>query len=144
MATVLRWYLQDPSDPNPSGIYTFPWNPQRMTSPFPARTITAEGTTAIDGQVLLWEGTPEPANWSFSGVIKDAAHYEALRHWTYDVQGRIFLFDHFGRRLIVVLKAFKPDPGEKYKIGRYWYHSYDIDALVISISQPTVGDGGPA
>jgi hypothetical protein len=113
-----------------------------MGSPFPTRVLSYEGTTAVDGQVLLWEGTRTPANWSFSGVIKNAAHYEALRAWTYDRQGRLFLFDHFGRRLVVVLKEFKPEPAAKARIGRYWHHTYSIDALVISISQPSLSDGG--
>lgn len=143
MATVLRWVLQDPADPSPAGTYTVPRNPNRMTSPFPARAITSEGTTAIDGQVLLWEGMTTPTQWSFGGTIVDAAHYEALRSWVYDRQGRLFVYDHFGRRLVVVLKEFKADPPEKAKMGRYWHHDYEISALVLSISQPTVGDEGP-
>jgi hypothetical protein len=114
-----------------------------MTSPFPIRTITSKGTTAVDGQVLMWEGMRQPSSWSFTGAIKDAAHYEALRSWVYDRQGRLFLWDHFGRRLILVLQEFKPDPGDKMRVGRYWYHTYTITAIVISVSSATVGDGGP-
>ncbi len=142
--SVLRWRLQDPADATPDGVYEFPWNPNKMTSPFPARQLTAKATTAIDGQVLLWEGATMPANWTFGGAIKDAAHYEALRSWVYDRQGRLLVHDHFGRMLVVVLKEFKPDPGEKMRVGRYWYHTYTVDAVVLSISAPTVGDGGPA
>jgi hypothetical protein len=140
---VLRWRLQDPSDPSPAGTYRFPWNPQKQTPPFPERAITTQATTAIDGQILLWEGMAQPAAWTFSGVIKDAAHYEALRSWVYDRQGRLFLYDHFGRRLVIVMKAFKPSAEANVKVGRYWHHSYDVDALVLSVSQPTVGDEGP-
>jgi len=138
--SVLRWTFQDPAFP--SVIYTLPWNPQTMSSPFPARSITALATTAIDGQVLLQEGMAEPANWSFSGIIKDAAHYEALRGWTYG-HGRIYIFDHFGRQLTVVLKNFKPSP-EKIRIGHYWRHTYEVEGLVLAVGAPTIGDDGPS
>jgi len=141
--TVLRWRLQDPA--NPTDAYTFPQNPNRMTSPFPSRLVTTKGTTAVDGQVLMWEGPTEPQSWSFGGPIKNAAHYEALRSWVYDRQGRLFLWDHFGRRYVVILKTFKPETEgpAKRQPGRYWFHDYTIDALVVSISMPTVGDEGP-
>lgn len=141
--TVLRWKFQDPADSSGAGTYTFPWNPKTMTSPFPDKAITMKGTTAVDGQTLMWEGMSQPASWSFGGAIKDAAHYEAMRAWVYDRQGRLFVWDHFGRRLIVVLKKFNPSPAEKMRIGRYWYHTYTIDAVVIAISSPTVTDSGP-
>jgi len=138
---VLRWRLQDPA--NPGDEYTFPISPNRMSSPFPQRLVTTKGTTAVDGQVLLWEGATEPTNWEFGGAILNAAHYEALRSWVYDKPGRMFLWDHFGRRYDLVFKEFKPE-AERMKVGRYWYHGYTITALVVSISAPTIGDGGPA
>lgn len=140
--SVLRWRLQDPADP--AEVYTFPRNPNKMSSPFPSRMITTKGTTALDGQVLLWEGVREPKQWSFGGHIKDAAHYEDLRSWVFDRQGRLFLWDHFGRRYVVVLKDFDATPPERMKIGRYWHHTYEITGLVISVSAPTVGDAGYA
>lgn len=142
MAVVLRWRLQDPA--SPTDEYTFPRNPSRMSSPFPARAVTTQGVTAKDGQVLMWEGVMQPQQWTFGGTIVNAAHYENLRSWVYNKQGRLFLWDHFGRRFTVVLKSFKADPPERAKIGRYWYHEWEIEALVISISAPTVDDDGPA
>lgn len=141
---VMRWRLQDPA--NPTDTYTFPISPNTMSSPFPARMVTTKGVTAIDGQVLMWEGPIEPQQWSFGGSILDAAQYEALRSWVYDRQGRMFLWDHFGRRYVVVFKSLSVETTApaKRQPGRYWYHTYTIEALVVSISAPTVGDEGPA
>ena len=97
------------------------------------------GTTAMDGQALLFEGFAAPTEWTFSGSTLDAANYEALRAWTYDRPGRrLYLYDHYGRRMTIVLKQFAPTP--KRSIGKYWRHEYTITALVLDISAPTVGD----
>jgi len=143
---VLRWRFDDPADPSSAGAYTFPWNPRAMSSPFPEKAITTQGTVAVGGLVVLWEGAQMPQQWTFTGTTKNAAHYEALRSWVLDrPSGRIYVWDHFGRRLTVVLKAFKAEPPNgKAKVGRYWSHEYTITALVLAVSAPTVGDGGPA
>jgi hypothetical protein len=135
-----RWVLRDPADSNPATqTYTFPINPDRMTSPFPARQVTYESTTAIDGQPIMWEAQTPPKQWGFGGTILNDTHYEALRHWTYDRQGRLWLWDHFGRRLTVTLTDFAPEP--KRGVGRYWLHEYTVNAWVYAITAPTVGLG---
>lgn len=133
---VLRWKFEDPAD---STVYTFPYNPSKQTSPFPSRDVAYQGTTAVDGQVLLWEGMTNPVDWSFAGTVLDADHYEALRSWVYDRQGRLYVWDHFGRRLTVVLKELNVEPPDRYKIGRYWYHSYTVKALVLAMTEPVSG-----
>lgn len=138
MAVHLRWKIQDPADNTPQGTYVFPINPNKMNSPFPEREITTLPTTAIDGNTLVWEGRSTPAAFTFGGSILDRAHYEALRHWVYDRQGRMFLFDHFGRRMVVNFKKFDPEP--RRRVGRYWSHEYTIDCLVLSVSAPTVAE----
>lgn len=135
---VQRWRFEDPADPDPdTRFYTFAINPNEMSSPFGERAITYEGTTAADGQPIMWEAQTPPTKWTFSGGILNHAHYEALRHWTYDRQGRLFLWDHFGRRLTVSLVNFEPTP--KRAIGRYWRHEYTMTAWVYAITAPTVG-----
>jgi len=137
---VIRWRFEDPSDPNPdTRSYEFPINPNTMGSPFPTRNITVQGTTAVDGQLLMWEGMRSPADFTFGGTVLAGTQYEALRSWVYGKNGRLFLFDHYGRRMVVILKAFKPEP--KRMTGRfYWRHDYSIDCIVVSITQPTVED----
>lgn len=141
--TVLKWTIEDPADPNPAtNKYTFAWNPNAMTSPFPTRALSSQGTT-VDGQVVMWEGQATPAKLTFRGSTRDSAHYEAIRSWVYDRTGRMFLKDHFGRRMLVVFESFAPEPPEKHRIARYWAHSYTVVCWVLSISAPTVNDGGP-
>lgn len=140
MVSWQRWRFEDPADTNPTTrVYTLPWNPNKMSSPFPERNITFEGTTALDGQPLMWESIAAPASWSFGGVTKDDAHYEALRSWVYDRQGRLYVWDHYGRRLTVSMKKFDPEP--KTSIGHRWRHTYTITALVYAITAPTLGLG---
>lgn len=141
---VLKWRLFDPSDVDPeTNNYVFEWSPNKMSSPFPKRNITTTGTTAVDGQALLWEGSTQPTAWTFGGAIPNREQYETLRSWVYDRKGRLYLWDHFGRRFTVLLREFTADPPERHKRGRYWFHTYTIEALVLAVSAPTVGNEGP-
>lgn len=145
MPGVKKWKIYDPSDPNPAtNTYTFEWSPNAMSSPFPRRSVTAQGTTAPGGQALVWEGPREPAMWTFEGSIPNRDQYEALRKWVLERTGRMVVTDHFGRDIVCVFRSFTPTPPERMKVGRYWYHTYSIEALVISVGAPTVPNGGPA
>jgi len=142
---VLKWKIVDPSDANPAtNTYNFMWNPSEMSSPFPERSVTVSSAVAPDGQSVLWEGATQPVQFTFRGTTPNATQYEALREWVYERRGRMYLYDHFGRRMLVVFKKFDPTPGAKARPGRYWYHSYTVTALVLAITAPTVGDGGYA
>lgn len=134
MAPYLRWSISDAN-----GSYLFSPNPDAMTSPFGKRNISERVTTAVDGQVLFFEGGRHATEWSFSGNTMDAAQYEALRHWVYDRLGtRVIVRDHFGRAINCVLTEFRPVP--KRAIGKYWRHTYEVTALVTSVGPPTVGE----
>jgi hypothetical protein len=116
--------------------WTVPINPDAMTSLFPEKALTAKYTTA--GKVLLFESSQQPANWQFSGAILDADHYEGLRHWTYDVPGRIEITDHYGRRIDCALQSFAPEP-KRGNGQRPWRHTYTVRALVFRVTAPTSG-----
>lgn len=134
MAVYKRWRMYDAN-----GSYTFPRNPSGMTSPFGERNIHTKTSSAVDGQVLLFEGAKQAPEWTFTGRTLEADHYEALRAWVYDRLGRrVVIVDHFGRNLVVVLKKFDPIP--KRAVGKYWSHEYTVTAIVISISAPTVAE----
>lgn len=130
---VHRWRLEDPylPDGDPDKVYVFPYNPNDMTSPFGQRAISSTATTALTGQALFFEGQMKPVEWSFSGDILDATHYEKLRHWVYDKKRRLNLYDHFGRKIVLQLTKFDVKP--KRAVNRYWRHTYEISALVISV-----------
>lgn len=134
--TVQKWRLEDPAPPPglPSS-YTFEINPNEMGSPMPVRQVQVQGTTAVNGQTLMWEGARQPATLQFGGTLLTYEQYNALRHWTYERKGRLFLWDHFGRRMVVVLHNFSPVPVRT--TGRFrWRHTWTIDCTVISVATP--------
>ncbi len=134
MPAFKRWTITDAN-----GVYTFRPNPNTMTSPFGKRNITSKVTTAVDGQVLFFEGGKAAQEWTFGGDITDHEQYEALRHWVFDRLGtRVIVTDHFGRQINCVLVDFKPTP--KRAVGKYWRHTYEITALVTSVGAPTVNE----
>lgn len=128
---VRKWVFSDGID-----TWSPPFNPDAMTSPFPSRNVTTKHTSAISGQVLLYEGAPQVANWQFSGVSFDASHYEGLRHWVEDKNTRVQVTDHFGRVIDCVLLQFDAVPRKDAR--RYWTHTYTIHALVLKVGPPTM------
>lgn len=132
----LRWKFVDPYDPTLNATFEFPRNPNQMGTPFPRRNITATGVTAINGRTIAIEGQAAPTEWTFGGNIHNSTHYEELRSWVYGRRGRkVFLYDHFGRRLTIVPLLFNPIP--KRTPSQYWRHTYEITALVFDITGPT-------
>jgi hypothetical protein len=132
-----RWQFHDPSDPDPvTNTWTVPINPREMSSVFPTRAFTQKHSTAVDGQLLLFEGPPAPVDFTFAGAILDANHYDMLRSWTYERHTAIEIRDHFGRTLLVVMTKFDVKP--KNARGVYWRHEYSIEALLLDISPPTL------
>lgn len=101
--TVTRWIVQDPD----LGDYTFPINPKEMSTPFPARTLTVESTTAPDGQPLTWEGAPKPHPWEFRGHIETQDFYDQLVFYA-ESNRRYWLIDHRRRAWQVTFEAFEP------------------------------------
>lgn len=127
--TWLRWTFEDPSA---AEFYTVPLNPNEMTPPHPERAITSEGTTAVGGTVLVWEGNTPAFTWTFSGRILYKDHYDQLKYWS-EKQVRIFVTDHFGRRFTVVPKSFQP----KVKRARKWNWSHDYSWSCLVVAGPT-------
>lgn len=95
-------------------------------------------TTGINGQSLLFEGHAGAKEWSFSGVLLEREQYLTMQQWVYGRKRRIFVVDHFGRRILCVLRDFDPVPARS--ISHFWRHNWTITALVVSVSAPTVGD----
>jgi hypothetical protein len=130
--SVYRWVLDD----GQGETYTFPKNPATMGAVHRERALTAQGTTAVDGRDLLFEGRAAPREWSFSGTTHDYAHYEALRHWVYDKVQRVWITDHFGRRLTVVLRSLNATPVTR--LNKYWYHEYEVTGLLLEVGPASV------
>jgi hemolysin activation/secretion protein len=139
--SVLRWKLTDPENADSAtNSYTFPRNPSSMTSVFPQRSVSSYSTTA--GKVLLYEGATPPKSWQFSGPLLDKDQFVALNAWVYTKKRRIYLDDHFGRRLTVVFTELEVVP--KRRVNHYWSHDYTVTALIVNINSTSlVGALGP-
>lgn len=130
---VQRWQFYDPAT---TDTWTMPANPSEMSPVHERRSIEVMATTAVDGQVLLREGSRVPAEFSFSGKTLNYTHYETLRSWVYDRPNRIQITDHFGRPLTVVLRDFKATPNRAR--NRYWYHQYEVTGVILDVGAATV------
>lgn len=130
---VQRWVFDDGN----GDTWTMSKNPTEMTSVHRERKVTVIGTTAVDGRDLMWEGRAAPIPWQFSGKIYSHEEYETMRVWVYDKVQRLWITDHFGRKLTVVLTKLDAKPRTKHK--RYWYHEYSVDGMVLNVGPATVG-----
>lgn len=135
---VKRWVLKDPHDSSANGTYTFPRNPREMSSPYPERALTPSATTF--GRILLWEGPIPAKQFTFAGPILEKSHFDKLREWVYEHQRRIYLYDHFGRRITTVFQSIDLVP--QRRLNYYYSHEYTVSALAIKVSEPTVPNTG--
>lgn len=102
---VIRWIFEKvlPS-PSPGEIYTFPNNPSSMSTPHAPRVISAEHTSAPDGQPILWEGLGAPVEWVVEGFCFEQAHADALEYW-HSQNRRFWAVDHLQRAWAVTFEA---------------------------------------
>lgn len=123
-----RWELRDPAT---SETWTFPLNPNRMTSPHAPRSLTIMATApsqaaqTMQGRVI--ENNQDPYEWTFSGRIRTQEHHDELYRWSRKV-GRLELTDHFDRVWSIRMIQFIPD--EKRPSQRApWRFEYDVKTL---------------
>lgn len=125
---VQRWVLHDP-DLDES--WTFPVNPNHMTSPHVSRSLailtTPPSNQSNDSQGRVLESNADPYEWSFGGFIRTQAHHDELRRWSKKVN-RLELADHLGRTWLIRMVEFDPD--EKVPTKKTpWRFDYEIKAL---------------
>lgn len=128
-----RWVLTEIA--NPATTWTMPINPHTMGSIYAEKNITARAVLAANGDALLFEGSPQPKAWTFSGSILDYQHFEELVRW-FDKRQRIYIDDHYARRLTVYITGFEPVP--KRRRNRYWSHDYEVTAVILK--RPTAAE----
>lgn len=128
--SVRRWVLHDPST---SETWTFPINPNKMTSPHPTKTTTIfarnynfEDTKAGVGRVLEYQ--QEPYDWQFSGVIRSQQHYTDFRDWCHRVH-RLELTDHLGRTWRIRFDSVDLEE-QKPTLRKDWRFSYTAKAIM--------------
>lgn len=94
-----RWLFDDGTNQ-----YRVPINPNRMSSPFPTKSL--EVLTNVRGRHrTLRRSSLTPHEWTFSGVIRDIDHHDALVTWS-QKQIPFTITDHLGRVFNVVPVRF--------------------------------------
>lgn len=123
---VIHWVLEDPM-PGGIGTYTFPINPSEMSSPFPEKQLRPERTVHPSGQDVVWEGRPDPVEWSVKGTVVTEAFYDALASY-HALQRRLYVVDHHQRAWVV---AFDSLTFEKKGRPDDWMHTYSAKFLIL-------------
>jgi hypothetical protein len=91
--TNYRWKFSDPDDAGT--FYRFPWNPNRMSSPYRPKQFDPAVNRFGPARVLQ-KGRNAPYEWSFSGRIREQAFHDALLSWSQWTRP-FWITDHLGR-----------------------------------------------
>lgn len=100
--TNYRWLFEDRDDNTIN--YRFPWNPNRMTSPYRPKVFEPAVNRFGPARVLQSKRNA-PYEWSFSGRIKTQAFHDALLEWS-QKSAPFFVYDHLGRVWTVMPSRF--------------------------------------
>jgi len=98
-----RWLFEDPVL---STSYRVQYNPNKMTSPFPARSLSSAQSIRNHWRIKQ-DKYHTPHEWTFSGVIRTIEHHDDLKFWS-QKQNAIHITDHLGRTFKVVPVRFNP------------------------------------
>lgn len=99
-----RWLFTDPVAVT---TYRVPINPNKMSSPFPPRSLSSAQTIRAHWRIKE-DKHHQPHEWTFSGVIRDIGHHDALVLWS-QKQNPFSIADHLGRTFTVAPVSFKPN-----------------------------------
>lgn len=121
-----RLYARWTFDDGMGDIYQFRVNPNEMSSPWEDINVTASGTVAPDGGILLVEGARQVKEFTISGVVLSEGQYFEMIAWK-NKRRRVYLTDHFGRRMVVFIKSFNPTPKRRTS----YLHQYDMVMLIL-------------
>jgi len=121
-----RWLFEDPVAVT---SYRVPINPNKMSSPFPAKQLETARSIRNHWRIRRVKNFT-PSEWTFSGVIRDIDHHDALYAWS-QKQNPFTITDHLGRIFEVVPLRFVPN--EKRPSARISAKfDYDFTVLVLS------------
>lgn len=115
--------------------YTFEINPNAQDSPFLVRNVTWD----YNGPVLGWSGRRDgrlPKDWSFSGVLRSQAQYDALLVWV-GKRVKIKLTDDRGTVYTLRLTTFSPSQQGPARRNAPWRMTYTMRAMVYDVEPPT-------
>lgn len=122
---LVRWRFDDPSTLE---TYTFAINPNEGGTPTRQKQFQYQSTAAPDGKTIVFEGRDQPKKITFSGVLTDEAHYDALNTW-FDHQNQIQLTDDLQRSFYIVIESLTMT--RKRSATTPWKHDYTVTATVV-------------
>jgi hypothetical protein len=135
MTVVQRWIIQD-LQASPTESWTMPMNPREMTSPIQDRAFeTAYGVKAWGtgegglNRLRTVESSTPALEWSFTGFIRDKAHYDQLAYWARK-DGKVRITDHLGRTFEVLMQAWLPTD-RKPTPNSPWRLQYQMKTLLL-------------
>lgn len=122
---VVRWKFFDPIlDDN----FEFPINPSDGGLPSYEKNISGEMTTARDGKRILFEGTSQPMDISFSGTLLEIEDFNWFISW-YNKKYQVLLTDDLGNDTWVYLTQFTPK--RKRSFQHDWAISYEAKMSIV-------------
>jgi hypothetical protein len=130
-----RWTLFDPTTDE---SWEMQINPNQMSTPHApdgTQIFTRSATRPSAGSVArVLVGKLQPHDWSFTGVVREEAHFHELHMWSRKRQ-QVHLTDHFDRTwririLSIDLTERKPTP------RRNWRYEYTVKTLLYGQVSP--------
>lgn len=127
---VNRWVFTDVYQKGPQPYeYQVHINPNDAGSPSFDKAISVSKVSGPNEMPIIQEGAPGAATMTFSGVILEQAHYEALEIW-FRKRILIRVQDDLGRHFYGVFSRWAPH--RQRRSHNYWYHTYDAEMTILA------------
>jgi len=119
---VVRWVFSDYQSQGPSPYtYTLAVNPNEGGTPTIQKNISIQNNVGPTRGAILQEGQNGAPEMSFSGIILEQAHLEALEFW-FDKRIPIEITDDLGRKMRGIFSRWEPTRARR--AFNPWYHTY--------------------
>lgn len=123
---MAQWKLTDYSSGSPVTL-TFEWNPNKFDPPGRSANITADLTTAPNGQTILFQGRDKLRKSTFEGAVGTEAFYNLLNTWK-DKHYPLELTDDQGNVWTVLIEEWK---WVRVKRRNPWRFDYTAQVIVL-------------
>lgn len=122
-----RWTFHDPvADED----WTFSINPKEVDEPGVDKPVNFLGTTAPDGDPILFEGQPAAKEISWKGLVLDTDTRDSFTYWA-NKKNQVLLTNDFGEQHWIYIDKFKPH--RKRVASRRYKAEYELHAWIVNI-----------
>lgn len=116
------------TDPVTAAVYTFGIGPNEFDGPTRRKRIGYEYPTALDGNVIIFEGRDEARTIRFSGSILTSVQYEAMKTW-FNKRYQLYITDDNGIQYTIYITSFDPKRVRGTRLYPFRY-TYTAEAVV--------------